>query len=301
VYVGGDEAFPDIAAALLSVAPGDFVYLAGWHLELDCALDALPDGTGDPTMTPRTLLQLASDNGAEVRVLLAKNPTAGSGGAFGTYDNRPAVAFVNGLANGAAVEDDRVLEAGTHHQKIIVVKSGNGLTAFAGGMDLFHDRVSWGNPGAAPLHDVHLRITGPAASSLQRNFIRRWTDSPIASVLAPLVATVPAPGALGNVQCETAFTFGNGTTHGGGFDPGTGYAFAPNGERSLKSLVLHAIGSARQFIYVEDQYLVDPDISQALAAAAPNVSSIIILIQNTVHVNQELGDLGQYWARRKTS
>ncbi|WP_067047217.1 peptidoglycan-binding protein [Streptomyces sp. FXJ1.172] len=299
VYVGGDEAFPDLAAALQLVGSGDFIYIAGWFVDLDCPLDVQADGTGDPNLTPRRLLQTASDNGADVRALLAKNPSTGSGGPFGFYNNAATVTFINSLATGAAVEDDRVLDAGTHHQKVIVVRAGQALLAFAGGMDLNRDRVTWGNPSAPPLHDVHCRITGPAAGDLYQNFLRRWGDSPTASALASVNSSAGVSGPVGDIQCQTAWTFGNGTAHSGNFDGGSGYAFAPTGERSAKSLILHSIASAVQFIYLEDQYLVDMDISAALLAAVPNIVSLIILTEDTNTVNAETADGGQYWARRK--
>ncbi|WP_030231451.1 peptidoglycan-binding protein [Streptomyces sp. NRRL S-350] len=300
VYVGGDEAFPDIAAAFSLVgAAGDFIYIAGWFLDLDCPLDVLADGTGDPTTTPRVLLQAASDNGADVRALLAKNPVGGSGGPFGFYNNAATVKFINGLANGAAVEDDRVLEAGTHHQKVIVVRTAQGLLTFAGGMDLNKDRVSWGNPPARPLHDVHCRFTGPVADNLYRNFVRRWTDSPTANALATVNSSVGASGPVGDIQCRSAWTFGNGKAHSGNFGSSSGYTFATTGERSVKSLVLNAIASAVQFIYLEDQYLVDMDISAALLAALPSITSLIIVTEDTSTINNETPGIGQYWARRK--
>ncbi|MEU6235874.1 Ig-like domain repeat protein [Kitasatospora sp. NPDC047058] len=299
VYVGGDEAFPDIAAAFRSVGSGDFIYIAGWFLDLDCPLDVQADGTGDPATTPKSLLQLASDNGADVRALLAKNPAGGSGGPFGFFNNAAAVSFINGLTNGAAIEDGRVLDAGTHHQKVVVVFAGGTLLSFAGGMDLNRDRVSWGNPPALPLHDVHCRFAGPVAENLYRNFIRRWTDSPVASALASVNSSVGVSGPVGDIQCQSAWTFGNGTAHSGSFGTGSGYTFAPTGERSAKSVILTAIASAAQFIYLEEQYLVDMDISAALQAALPSISSLIILTEDTDTVNNETPGIGQYWARRK--
>ena len=50
------------------------------------------------------------------------------------------------------------------------------------------------------------------------------------------------------------------------------------GETSCQQLIFHAIAQAKQFIYVQDQYLQSMEASNALLAALPNIKKLIILI-----------------------
>jgi phosphatidylserine/phosphatidylglycerophosphate/cardiolipin synthase-like enzyme len=150
------------------------------------------------------------------------------------------------------------------------------------------------------LHDVHARIRGLASTDVWRIFRDRWTEHPAArqaevrKKLPAMASTVSAP-AVGETTVQIARTVPNSTKHPlhGGGPP---YAFAPTGDRSVKALVLHAIQQARTYIYLEDQYLVDMSISDALVAAIPHVQKLIILIVGTEGVNEELHE---GWARRK--
>jgi hypothetical protein len=97
--------------------------------------------------------------------------------------------------------------------------------------------------------------------------------------LPRMARTVTAP-AVGEMTVQVGRTVPNSMSHSlhGGGPP---YAFAPAGDRSAKALVLRAIQQARSYIYLEDQYLVDMSISDALVAAIPHVEKLIILIVAT--------------------
>jgi hypothetical protein len=58
-------------------------------------------------------------------------------------------------------------------------------------------------------------------------------------------------------------TYGNGTRNeiAGAH---RGYTFAPNGETTAIGLLHTALAAAQYFVYLEDQYLVDTDVSDAL-------------------------------------
>jgi phosphatidylserine/phosphatidylglycerophosphate/cardiolipin synthase-like enzyme len=77
--------------------------------------------------------------------------------------------------------------SGSHHQKILIVNGSRGLVAFCGGIDINPDRIDAANVGhnvgdgvtpGSPMHDVHCRITGPAARVLLKTFVERWEDHP---------------------------------------------------------------------------------------------------------------------------
>ena len=60
--------------------------------------------------------------------------------------------------------------------------------------------------------------------------------------------------------------------------------------------MLGAIDQARSFIYLEDQYLVNPALSAALIAALPRLERLVILIADTPAISKELI---QAWRRRR--
>ncbi len=299
-YISGDDAFPAIAAEIAAASgPDNFIYLMSWDLQLDFPLI----GT-DPNSTVRQLFQDAASRNVPIRALLSFNPGGGGSGGgsdqpFGSYDNQPKVDFINGLSSGAAIHDQRFIQAGTHHQKIIVIRTADHLVAFEGGMDLNANRVSW--TGGQLLHDVHCRVLGPSAWDLYQNFVRRWQDHPASAGLPAIDTAQPMPSPAGDRQVQVSWTFPNGANHPGiDTNPATGanigYSFAPLGELSAKALIHGAIACATQFIYLEEQYLLDMDTSQALAAALPNILKLIILIEKSETVEKEIF---QAWKRRK--
>jgi phosphatidylserine/phosphatidylglycerophosphate/cardiolipin synthase-like enzyme len=293
-FTDGDTYFADLAASIRAVSgPDGFVELVNWDLALDFEL--IP---GDRQSTPAALLRAASRRGVTIRALL--NLHQSHPFAVGTvtgYDNSAAAALVNGLPHGAAIHDDRYLYAGTHHQKIAVVGSARSLVAYSGGMDLNPNRLA--NGTVRPRHDAQVRIEGPAALDHHAIIAARWSDHPASTGLPPL-PTPPAPGPAGTMQVQVVTTYGNGTVRAG-IGPGVGsvtpgYTFAPNGDRSVSQLVLHAISTARRFVYLEDQYLVNTAVSDALLAALVRIERLVILIADTPAVNR---DLVQAWRRRK--
>lgn len=293
-FTDGDSYFADLAASIRAASgAAAFVELVAWDCQL--GFELVP---GDPTSTLGALLTAASGRGVTIRAILnlhQANPIGG--GTVSGFDNTAAVAFINALPTGAALHDDRYLVAGTHHQKFAVVGTGEGLVAYSGGMDPNPNRLTT-NPTIV-LHDVQVRVTGPAALDHHTLFADRWTDNPASAGLGSLPSPA-APGATGTLQAQAVRTAANGMAHAG-IPPGTGavtpgYTFAPTGDRSVRDLVLRAIGAAQTFIYLEDQYLVDAATSAALVTALGRIQRLVILMPDTPAVN---GELRQGWARRK--
>ena len=301
-YISGAKLFKDMVAAIRTTKDtSHFIYLAGWNCNIDFALDP----TEGPDTTLRALFSEANGRGVAIRAMLLKHSAA-----LG-QDNAPAVSFIEDtLLFGSAIHDERVMDlsallaflgdqtglghkVGAHHQKMLLVNGSEGLIAFQGGMDIFDNRLSIA--GGEPLHDVHTRIMGPAAAKLCRIFVERWHDHPESDGKNAVPKEVAEPGFRPEamlVQVPRTYPDGH---QNSGIEP-SGYAFARFGEQTLKGAVLHGIKTAREFIYLEDQYLVDMAISDALKDALPNLKKLIILICATDLINNELF---QGWRRRK--
>jgi phosphatidylserine/phosphatidylglycerophosphate/cardiolipin synthase-like enzyme len=305
-YIDGHAAFKDMVSAIRSATKrGHFIYLVGWRLVTDFQL--IP---GDGTTTIESLFTTASAMNVDIRVMLYHQHTELSG-----EDNTPAIKFVNELFNGAAIHDDRVVAGGVladlgeifqgiklhyvgmHHQKVLIVNGKDGLVAFQGGMDENPDRLAFAGSPTVGLHDVHTRHRGQAAGSLWELFVERWTDHPQSvnfSAIPTALAADPAQTVTDNLQVEIGRTYPNSKSHSL-FGPGGPYHFAETGEQSAKALVLNAIALSKKFIYIEDQYLFDMSISNALKAALPNLKKLIILIT----ASTQIFDQRQPFARRK--
>ena len=196
------------------------------------------------------------------------------------HENKPAIEHINALSHGIAIYDNRHLEFGSHHQKILVVKGSAGLIAFCGGIDIHSDRLlkTEKGPGAgekgAPLHDVHCRIQGPAAYDLLKIFVERWQDytqnvGNNQKHTSLLGASEREPIATDKAYyIQVGRTYGNISAHRGidsapnekqGGTP-KGYSFAPYGEQTARRMIFHAISQAQDFIYMEDQYLVSLEV-----------------------------------------
>jgi phosphatidylserine/phosphatidylglycerophosphate/cardiolipin synthase-like enzyme len=186
--INGRIAFKEMHDAIVSARDPkqDFIYLIGYVLQ---DLELLP---GDPkTKIISGLLRDAAARGIEIRVLLWKlkfgdplndylSSTLGipltsdqfrQNHPWGLPGNLRAVETINALAGpAAALVDNRTLDFGTHHQKILIVNRKEGLVAFCGGIDITGDRVD------GTIHDLQCRIDGPGAEELLRIFVERWND-----------------------------------------------------------------------------------------------------------------------------
>jgi phosphatidylserine/phosphatidylglycerophosphate/cardiolipin synthase-like enzyme len=306
--VDGAKTFAEMARAIRSATDptSHFIYVLGWTMFLDFPF--AEDGA-----TFGQLLRAASEErGIQVRVMLwgpMGFPKAVLVPNYG--QNESVVREVNGMTNGQAILDGRTLGAGSHHQKVLVVNGAGGLSSFCGGVDVNPDRVfplgvnGVGQLGG-PMHDVHCRIRGPAAFDVLQTFIDRWSDYARAYAVvekAPLLGgrvSLDAQPKPGRLNAQISRTFGNPHAHYMAGPPNatesqlSPYSFAAHGETTARTGFLRAIAAARRFIYIEDQYLVNPEASAALAKAVKNLSHITILIPHS-----DISDLPRVWELRK--
>lgn len=162
------------------------------------------------------------------------------------------------------------------HQKIAVVRNDEGLHAYCGGIDLHKNRLDDRDHGKrGPFHDVHARIDGPAAGELAKTFSQRWART------GGTALEIDVPGAFTGLPTDGPDIVQVARTYFGP-DPGDtsrAFSFAPSGERTILNTTLAAIGQARRYIYIEDQYLTPPfEYRSALVSAASYVSGPLIIV-----------------------
>jgi phosphatidylserine/phosphatidylglycerophosphate/cardiolipin synthase-like enzyme len=287
--IEGAETFAVMVAAMETAnSTSHYIYLLNWFADLEFELSPGFQLTAGAKSTRLIdLLSNAVSKGVQVRAMFWDQPLRGNTSSVNKindmhFPSSPAPAG----ANGAAILDNNTLHFGSHHQKILIVQGGNGLITYCGGVDPNPDRISHieGQIGT-PLHDVHCEIQGAAAKDVLQIFLDRWTDHPDSakhdsskgSLRGLTTATL---GARGDQYVQIGRTSANGSNHPG-IENSKGqrfYSFAPNGERTAKQMILHAIGQAQKFIYIEDQYLVDMDASNKLRDQLPKIQRLIILI-----------------------
>jgi phosphatidylserine/phosphatidylglycerophosphate/cardiolipin synthase-like enzyme/outer membrane protein OmpA-like peptidoglycan-associated protein len=308
-----------MVAALRAAQGGNaFIYLLGW-----VCYDDFDMITCDPTSKLHTLLADAASRGVQVRAVFWDHTRTSPAGRRATL---ASVDHIGAMPGGAAILDDHGPLGTSHHQKMLVVHTGETLVGFTGGLDINPDRIlpstvscsvppppptqqpqpieagddeSSSGGGGEPLHDVHCRIEGPAAFDLVQTFINRWdvlADSRSIERRAPLrgraLTTPPAPVAQPSVPAQSLTGQACSVAIGRTVNPPRGSGLPR--ERDIKNLLLAAIANARRFIYMEDQYLINLDAARALRTALPNIAHLTIVIPAS-----DISDLPCKWAYRR--
>lgn len=247
--IDGEEYFADLHRALS--AARSRVMIAGWCLTPQMALLRGGDGT---ELSLSDLLHQVSLH-AEVFVLL----WSGAPVLF-----QPDVQLVERLqrtlqdrAPRVRCElDRRASFSHDHHQKAITI---DGRVAYVGGIDLTTFQGDRWDTGLHCLrfgpnwHDVQMRIEGEAVRDVEANFCQRW-NAVTGADLRPLTSPRPDPGWTTPAQIVRTV-------------PAGFYPFAPDGEYGIRHVLLAAIRHAERFIYLENQYLWDREIVDALVEA----------------------------------
>ena len=280
--VHGASYFERLVQEVEALDPGDHLFFTDWRGDADELL--CPDG---PTVGE--LFSAAARRGVLVKGLMWRAHRGQTD--FSETANRQLGDEVR-AAGGEVLLDQRVRRAGSHHQKLVVLRHPDRPerdVAFAGGIDLCHARRDDGrhhgdpqglqlaheygdNP---PWHDVQLELRGPVVGMLDVVFRERWTDPRSldtdnpgswledklrrADLSADPLPPQPAdPEPAGPCLVQVLRTYP-------AIRPRTPYA--PTGERSIARGFAKAFRRARRLIYLEDQYMWSPHIAGLLAAA----------------------------------
>lgn len=243
VLIDGANAFPLMVEALTSARR--FVHLTGWHLEPHFELDRHRAGTAIGTL----LAELAER--IDVRVLVW------SGAPLPAF--HPSRAEVTKALDNL-VRDTKIQAHGDprehpfhcHHEKTIVV---DGEVAFVGGIDLTDSdgdrydvqdhtarrRLGW--------HDVATRVRGPAVADVNDHFRVRWRE-----LTGEQLPATPAPPPAGETTVQVVRTVAEGM-----------YDALPHGDFRVFESYARALRSARELIYIENQFLWSPELVGIIA------------------------------------
>jgi phosphatidylserine/phosphatidylglycerophosphate/cardiolipin synthase-like enzyme len=242
ILIDGAAALPAIAEQL--AAARSHIHITGLHLAPEFALtrDAKP-------VVLRNLLGELAER-VDVRVLL----WAGAPLSLFRPSRRAMQEVRQRLCAGTRIRcglDDRERPLHCHHEKTIVIDD---QVAFVGGIDLTtlagdrfdttehraRARVGW--------HDVAARIAGPAVADVADHFRMRWHEV-TREQLAPSATPKPA----GHLELQVVRTV-----------PERIYRALPRGDFRLLESYIRALRSATRLIYIENQFLWSPEITEVL-------------------------------------
>jgi phosphatidylserine/phosphatidylglycerophosphate/cardiolipin synthase-like enzyme len=293
VLVHGSAYFARLVEEVRALRTGDHLFFTDWRGDADERL--CPEG---PTVGE--LFRDAARRGVVLKGLMWRSHADEL--SYSKEENRQLGEEVH-AAGGEVLFDERVRRAGSHHQKLVVLRHPDDPgrdVAFAGGIDLYRSRrddaTHRGDPQPAPLaavygerppwHDVQLEIRGPAVGLLDAGFRERWEDphsvdvhNPIAWVrdrltktdmrADPLPERRPDPPAMGDAAVQVLRTY-----------PAIrlGYPFAPRGERSVARGFAKVLQRARRLVYLEDQHMWSPHIARLLAEALHRSPQLHLLV-----------------------
>jgi phosphatidylserine/phosphatidylglycerophosphate/cardiolipin synthase-like enzyme len=152
--------------------------------------------------------------------------------------------------------------------------------AYVGGIDVNPNRMDTpSHQISGPFHDVHARLSGPIVIDAFESFRERWEhDAPLNE--APAASVVVVPGPADFTPSPSGHIARIGRTYYAA-RPGTQspLTFAPDGERTIYETLIRAIASARDHIYIEDQYFTPNDeFIDALVTAAASCRRLLIMI-----------------------
>nr|WP_240947627.1 phospholipase D-like domain-containing protein [Planosporangium mesophilum] len=260
---------------------GDLLVFSDWRGDPDERLD------GPGTEVGRVLCD-AARRGVVVKGLIWRSHLDKF--QFSEAENRHLGEEIE-AAGGECLLDMRVRNGGSHHQKFVVLRHPGRPeldVAYVGGIDLCHSRRDdadhRGDPQALsmaaeygprpPWHDVQVEIRGPAVGDVETVFRERWEDpAPLTRnplhlardriqgedvTPDPLPERLPDPPACGDhaVQLLRTYPYRR-----------SGYAFAPQGERSIARGYRKVLARADRLVYFEDQYLWSKEVVETFAEA----------------------------------
>ncbi len=285
--VDGDEAWRAMYEAMEGAT--ESIYLASWFITPQWRMVRPPDDPFEPKDGkggPQAFLPLITRKareGVDVRILLWPGAFAGK------FARRHVKAVHRSLVRAdpgiKARLDTHERLSHCQHQKTLVV---DGRVAFAGGLDATaFDADRWDLPAHAfrdgrNWHDVDWRIEGSCVADVALNFVQRWNATAPGDALPTPAPIAPLEGGV-DVQAQRTIPKGV-------------YAFAPRGVFGIAYAYRRAIARAERFIYIENQYLWSPEITDALCDAIRrgHETGLRVVMVLPAHPNVGKGDTDRH-------
>mmetsp|Transcript_150050 Transcript_150050/g.364522 ORF Transcript_150050/g.364522 Transcript_150050/m.364522 type:complete len:546 (-) Transcript_150050:70-1707(-) len=285
--IDGKAFLGQLYPAIEATQKGDFVHAAAFSLTGDVLLvpNASAADDGKSTGLLETL-QRALQRGVHMRMLVNAN----------LYMMPGAVKFCHSVnqycpwTSPCCIPETRHHSiAGNLHTKYWVIQRSGEAIAFLGGMDAAGGRYdtplhnSDAEREAEPAeyqpfwgwHDNMFLIRGPAVRDVARHFWALWNDPVPALYSAQRFDWVQPPVAngVGSVEVQTLMT----ASCQGAANKGMYSLFAERGETSFAAAFYKMVGSARRYLYIEDQFVFFPEAMAAVAEALPRLEAVIIV------------------------
>ena len=282
--VDGRSYFARLHAELNATEPGDQVYFLDFRGDLDELLDGPDSAVGD-------VLGRAARRGVKVFGLLWRSQPKAL-----RQSEEANAEFVREIDDdgGQVLLDARTRRAGSHHQKLVVIRHPGAPgrdVAFVGGIDLGHSRNDDsqhdGDPQVMdfpdsygprpPWHDIQAEVRGAAVHDLEHTFRERWYGSSVLDLPSPvrqlydrayhMGATTSRP--LPEPVPDESMPRGTHAVQVLRTYPARlrRYPFAPQGERSIAHAYRKAFARARSLVYLEDQYFWSRPVASLIASA----------------------------------
>ncbi|GAB9476670.1 Phospholipase d gamma 2 [Globisporangium polare] len=286
-FVAPQEFFHAVFTDVRATSKGDRIFLTSWTAD-NTPFEPKVDPSGEISGF-QNVFGHAVVRGAEFYALAYPNVWEKKG-------NTQVRDFLHGRLpaspNGGQARflfDDRLAsEANSHHQKTLVIESSSGTIAYVGGIDLTvgrWDDLKHSQP--AGWMDCHVRIAGSAAADVAANFLSRWNSSvkpgdsftgersefanPEYTALPEMTRTNLPVQSHGHHAVQIVRTYNPGYRE---------LEAAPIGERSLFDARIKAIRTAKNYIYIEDQYFVlVPQLLEELMKVLPGLQRLIVVVQ----------------------
>ena len=290
--VDGERYFAAIDEHLRAAGPGDTILASG--LEIDPHIDLCGRDRADPDHVPLgTQFAQAAARGAEVRLLIASRvfPSSLPRSGLPFRDNAfhadhlrrlPVRGHDEPPLRGRVLLDFSGALLGSNHQKTFVAHIDGRLTSFVSGIDLADHRWDAGPHRRLELegkrwgwHDMVVRLRGPAARRVWDAFCERWAETltlphehwlasprdrrrlnPPGALPPPPPAPPAAPVANPGIAVRVLrSTFHRKVDSHLPFRRRQWDLIPSHGHQEIFTTLATAIGAARRYVYIEDQYL----------------------------------------------
>jgi phosphatidylserine/phosphatidylglycerophosphate/cardiolipin synthase-like enzyme len=306
--IDGDQYFEDLQYNIRKVdgaRSGDFIHIACWHIERDfdltgentTLLDLLAEQSQTPPYPPYPL------RAKRVKILKwdmpwvtqAQFPEYFSINAFKSL-GADAALDMEGLPLSepfSLPNEARVYTAYAHHMKLVTINSADGIVAYCGGMDIVSDRLGGQDHKeskgfAGGIHDVQMKVEGPAAIELEHVFWMRWESNSITTPYYEDPYLLPAGNGTGIVQ--VACTMPNVTPPS---------KMARHGDLTFTKTLMNGIRNAKQYIYIEDQYFWNPAIAKLLRNKLKDLDFVVVVVPKKPIPAESLGYIGDDHSREQ--